>query len=157
MCHMFMNLWIYVCMYPGKSTGVGCHCLLHMYVSIYLSIYISVNIHNHTNIYFVSAQWICYSVAQSCSAFCDPMDCSMPGFYVLHYLPEFAQALMHWVDDAVQPSHSQWIGIALLITVFFIVFFWVHNYSHCSLSSFGKDHFWIFVTFVVVLFILVFF
>ena len=36
---------------------------------------------------------------------CDPMDCSMPGFPVLHYLPEFAQMHTHWVDDAIQPSH----------------------------------------------------
>ena len=33
----------------------------------------------------------CSSVAKSCPTFCDPMDCSMPGFPVLHYLPEFAQ------------------------------------------------------------------
>ena len=32
------------------------------------------------------------------------MDCSMPGFPVLHYLPEFAQTQVHWVDDAIQPS-----------------------------------------------------
>ena len=31
------------------------------------------------------------SVAQSCLALCDPMDCSTPGFSFLHYLPEFAQ------------------------------------------------------------------
>ena len=33
------------------------------------------------------------------------MDCSMPGFPVHHYLPEFAQTQIHWVDDAIQPSH----------------------------------------------------
>ena len=32
-------------------------------------------------------------------------DCSMPGFPVLHYLPDFAQTRVHWVDDAIQPSH----------------------------------------------------
>ena len=26
---------------------------------------------------------------------CDPMDCSMPGFLVLHYFPEFAQIQVH--------------------------------------------------------------
>ena len=35
----------------------------------------------------------------------NPMDCSMPGFPVLHHLPEFAQTHVHWVDDAIQPSH----------------------------------------------------
>ena len=33
------------------------------------------------------------------------MDCSMPGFPVLHYLPEFAQIHVHGVGDAIQPSH----------------------------------------------------
>ena len=37
---------------------------------------------------------------------CDPMNYSTPGFLVLHYLPEFAQTHVHWVDDAIQPSHS---------------------------------------------------
>ena len=36
---------------------------------------------------------------------CDPMDCSTLGFPVLHHLPEFAQTLIHWVSDAIQPSH----------------------------------------------------
>ena len=36
---------------------------------------------------------------------CNPMDCSMPGFPVLRYLPEFAQTHVYWVDDAIQPSH----------------------------------------------------
>ena len=33
------------------------------------------------------------------------MDCSTPGFPVLHYLPEFAQTHVNWVGDAIQPSH----------------------------------------------------
>ena len=36
---------------------------------------------------------------------CDPMDCSTPGFPVLHYLPEFAQTYVRWIGDAIQPSH----------------------------------------------------
>ena len=35
----------------------------------------------------------------------DPMDCSTPGSSVLHYLPEFAQTHVHWVSDAIRPSH----------------------------------------------------
>ena len=34
-----------------------------------------------------------------------PMDCSMPAFPVFHYLPEFTQAHVHWIGDAIQPSH----------------------------------------------------
>ena len=33
------------------------------------------------------------------------MDCSMPGFPVLHHLPELAQTHVHWAGDAIQPSH----------------------------------------------------
>ena len=33
------------------------------------------------------------------------MNCSTPGFPVLHYLTEFAQSHIHWVSDAIQPSH----------------------------------------------------
>ena len=36
---------------------------------------------------------------------CNPMDCSMPGFPVLHYLLDLAQTHVHWVSDAIQPSH----------------------------------------------------
>ena len=48
----------------------------------------------------------CYcSVTQSCPNLCDLMDCSTPGFLVLHHLPELAQTHVHWVSDAIQPSH----------------------------------------------------
>ena len=40
-----------------------------------------------------------------CPTLCDLVDCSMPGFPVLHYLLEFAQIHVHWVGDAIQPSH----------------------------------------------------
>jgi len=33
------------------------------------------------------------------------MDCSTPGFPVLHQLPEFAQTHVHGVSDTIQPSH----------------------------------------------------
>ena len=44
-------------------------------------------------------------VAQLCPTLCDPMDCSMPGFPVHHQLPEFTQTHVHWVGEAIQPSH----------------------------------------------------
>ena len=45
------------------------------------------------------------SVAQLCPTLCDPMDCSTPGFPVHHQLPGFTQTHVHWVGDAIQPSH----------------------------------------------------
>ena len=35
------------------------------------------------------------SVTQLCLTFCDPMDCSTPGFPVHHQLPEFTQTHVH--------------------------------------------------------------
>ena len=46
----------------------------------------------------------CCSVVQSCLTLCDPMDCSMPGFPVLHHLLELFQTHVYWVGDAIQPS-----------------------------------------------------
>ena len=52
-------------------------------------------------------KWSCFccSVAKLCPTFCNPMDCSTPGFSILHYLLEFAQSHVHWAGDAIQPSH----------------------------------------------------
>ena len=47
----------------------------------------------------------CCLVTKSCLILCDPMDCCSSGFPVPHYLLEFAQTHIHWVDDAIQPSH----------------------------------------------------
>ena len=36
---------------------------------------------------------------------CNPMDCNAPGLPAHHQLPESTQTDVHWVGDAVQPSH----------------------------------------------------
>ena len=41
------------------------------------------------------------SATQSCPIFCNPMDCSMPGFPIYHQLLELAQTPVHWVGDAI--------------------------------------------------------
>ena len=45
------------------------------------------------------------SVTQSCPTLCDPMNRSTPGLPVHHQLPELTQTHVHWVSDAIQPSH----------------------------------------------------
>ena len=45
------------------------------------------------------------SVAQSCPTLCDPMNCSTPGLPGHHQLLESTQTHVHWVGDAIQPSH----------------------------------------------------
>ena len=58
-----------------------------------------------SSVYFSSVQFS--SVAQLCPTLCDPMNRSTPGLPVHHQLPEFTQTHVHWVRDAIQPSHPQ--------------------------------------------------
>ena len=53
--------------------------------------------------------------------FADPMDCSTPGFPVHHQLWELAQTHVHWVHDAIQPSHPlcmKCLSLHLLLSIF---------------------------------------
>ena len=59
---------------------------------------------NNNDHIFISIHFS-YSVTKLCLTLCDPMDCSTPGFPVPHYLLEFAETHVHWVGDAIQPSH----------------------------------------------------
>ena len=47
-----------------------------------------------TALLFLSRAWLC-----------NPMGCSTPDSPVLHCLLEFTQTHVHWVSDAIQPSH----------------------------------------------------
>ena len=50
--------------------------------------------------------FLCCLVTKSCLTLCNPMDCSMTGFPVLHYHLEFAQAHVHWIHhQSVMPSN----------------------------------------------------
>ena len=44
-------------------------------------------------------------IAQLCPTLCNPMDLSTPGRRVHHQLLEFTKTHVHWVSDAIQPSH----------------------------------------------------
>ena len=45
------------------------------------------------------------SIALSRPTLCNPMDCSKPGFPVHHHLLKLSQSHVHWVGDAIEPSH----------------------------------------------------
>ena len=47
----------------------------------------------------------CCSVTKLCPTLCDAMSCRTPCVPILHCLREFAQTHVHWVSDAIQPSH----------------------------------------------------
>ena len=68
------------------------------------------------------------SVAQSCPTLCDPMDCSLPDLPVHHQLLELAQTPVHWIGDAIQPSHP-------------VIPFSSHLQSFPASGSFPMSHF----------------
>ena len=57
------------------------------------------------------------SVAQSCPTLCKPMNHSMPGLPVHHQLLQFTKTHVHWVSDAIQPSHPL-LPLLLLPSIF---------------------------------------
>ena len=57
------------------------------------------------SIYLISFLVQFSSVAQLCPTLCNLMNRSTPGLPVHHQLPEFTQTHVHWVGDAIQPSH----------------------------------------------------
>ena len=57
------------------------------------------------------------SVAQLCPTVCDPMDHSTLGLPGHHQFLEFTQTHVHWVDDAIQPSHPL-LPLLLLYSIF---------------------------------------
>ena len=71
------------------------------------------------------------SVTQSCLTLCDPMNRSKPGLPVHHQLPESTQTHVHWVNDAIQPSHppSSSSPPALNLSQHQCIFQWVSS-SH---------------------------
>ena len=54
---------------------------------------------------------------QLCPTLCDPMNGSTPAFPVLHYLLEFAQTHVLWINDAIQRL-ILWSPLLLLPSIF---------------------------------------
>ena len=82
----------------------------------------------------------CCSGAKFCLALCDPIDCSMPDFPVLHYLPEFAQVHALCVGDTIESSHplsspSPLPSIFLSMSLFTMSWFWPSDIQSIGASS----------------------
>ena len=58
-----------------------------------------------TSVFSLSLCCCCCSDTQLCTTLYEPSDYSMLGFSVFHKFPKFAQIHVHWVHDAIQPSH----------------------------------------------------
>ena len=84
-----------------------------------------------------------FSLAQSCLTLCNPMNRRTPGLPVHHQLSEFIQTHVHWVGDAIQPSHplSSPSPPALNLSQHQGLFKWV-NSSHevAKVSEFQFQH-----------------
>ena len=88
--------------------------------------------------------WIFYvlnhqfsSVTQSCPTLCDPMNRSMPGLPVHHQFLELTQPHVHWVSDAIQPSHplSSPSPLALNLSQHHGTFKWVSSSQSIGVSA----------------------
>ena len=74
-----------------------------MYIRYKIRIIILLRQPNRVPVFACSVQFS--SVIQSCPILCDPMNRGTPGLPVHHQLLESTQTHVHWVDDAIQPSH----------------------------------------------------
>ena len=91
------------------SDGTGCHDLHLLNGKFYASFFHSpLSPSSRGSLaplcFLPSAQSVS-SVTQSCPTLCDPRNCSTPGLPVHHQLLEFTQTHVHWVGDAIYPSH----------------------------------------------------
>ena len=102
----------------------------------------------------------CCPFAKLCLTFCNPVNCSTPGFSVLHYILGFAQTHVHLVSDAIQPSHLllpssppalslsqhqglfQWVGCLHQVPKYWSFSFSISpSNEYSGLISFGNDWF----------------
>ena len=101
-CHCFHFSSIYL---PWND-GTRCHDLIFWMLSFKPAFSLSSFTLIKRLFSFSSLSAIQFSsVAQLCPTLCKPMACSMPGFPVHHQLPGLTQTHVHWVGDAIQPSH----------------------------------------------------
>ena len=94
--------------FSRQEYRMGCHLLLQ---GIFLTQGLNPGLLHCRQILYQATReahnkYCCHcSVAYSCLTLCDPMNCSTPGFPVLHQLTELAQTHVHRGNDAIQPSH----------------------------------------------------
>ena len=91
-----------LCMSDKSSTFCIC---VYIYINLKRSVIFITSLSHQTHICISSYVLCCCSVSKSCLTLCNPMNCNVPGFPVLHYFLKFAQTDVHWVSDATQPSH----------------------------------------------------
>ena len=130
-CWSFWNVVLYIYIYIHTHTHTHTHICTYIHIYVYFRIFSLLKcftsaVHNsgvHSCIQSMSTHIIsfqckdrCYSqrlrappfvsllLCSRCVRLCDPVDCSTPGFPVLHCLPEFAQIHVHWFNDGMSSS-----------------------------------------------------
>ena len=113
--------------FPGKNTGVGCHFFSRISSRHRDQIWVSCIVGRHFTIWVTRKAWktlikiwrrqkeikryiihmvcCCCSVLRLCPTLWDPIICSTPDFPILHFLTEFAQTHVCWVNNAIRKSY----------------------------------------------------
>ena len=89
----------------GSCRGWGCACLSRSFLDLLDSTVMIITSNRVLSMLHIYQTWLFSMHSKSSPAVSDPMSYSTPGFPVLHYLSEFAQTHVHWLRDAIQPSH----------------------------------------------------
>ena len=118
---------------------------------------------------FTLIQFQFSSVAQSHLTLCDPMNHSTPGLPFHQQLPKFTQTHVHWVGDAIQPSHPlsppsppalnlsqhqglfRWVSSLHQVAIVLEFHSWWINFDNLIIFCFGVElfrtsifgHFWV--------------
>ena len=97
-----------------RNLGGGCwHCFLSLWELVWNSPkdvnfegkFKSIRFFDHVYLSF-SSKTLCVCIqSPSCVWLCNPVNCSTPALPDPHILLEFAQVHVHWISDAIQPSH----------------------------------------------------
>ena len=90
----YLSIYLYVSQFLSMSYSFQCTDLSLHWLNLFLG-----------SIYYFDVSISISSVAQSCLTLCDPVNCSLPSLPVHHQLLEPIQTHIHWVGDAIRPSH----------------------------------------------------
>ena len=131
LCLLFHPVW---CKIGFFFHSFMCKCIIFQHFSLkktffsieYLWISIDILVDFIYIVYFIGSQScfiaLCIHIVVDQTPshvwLCDSMNCSTPGFSVLHYLPKFAQTHVHWVDDVIQSSHPLFPTSPLALNLF---------------------------------------
>ena len=127
--HLYFLISMHIIIIWRKFFSLKIEEMLFLYMSVF---YVT---HDELSPNICSVQFS--SIVQLCPILCNPMDCSTPGFPVLHYLPDFAQTHVLSFEFAQTPL-SQWCHPTISSSV---VPFFSHLQSFPASVSFPMSQF----------------